>query len=66
LIKLFHIKKALPDLSQLKYEPHIEDLFINDAVYCCGDHLANGSLNAAMASGRLVAEQIIKSNKKSH
>ena len=60
LIKLFHIKKALPDLSQLKYEPHIEDLFINDAVYCCGDHLANGSLNAAMASGRLVAEQIIK------
>ena len=64
LIKLFHIKKALPDLSQLKYEPHIEDLIINDAVYCCGDHLANGSLNAAMASGRLVAEQIIKSSKK--
>ena len=64
LIKLFHIKKALPDLSQLKYEPHVEDLIINDAVYCCGDHLANGSLNAAMASGRLVAEQIIKSSKK--
>lgn len=64
LIKLFHIKKALPDLSQLKYEPHIEDLIISDAVYCCGDHLANGSLNAAMASGRLVAEQIIKSSKK--
>jgi len=64
LIKLFHIKKALPDLSQLKYEPLIDDLIINDVVYCCGDHLANGSLNAAMASGRLVAEQIIKSNKK--
>ena len=64
LIKLFHIKKALPDLSQLKYEPHIEDLIISDIVYCCGDHLANGSLNAAMASGRLVAEQIIKSSKK--
>jgi protoporphyrinogen oxidase len=64
LIKLFHIKKALPDLNQLKYEPHIEDLVINDTVYCCGDHLANGSLNAAMASGRLVAEQIIKSSKK--
>ena len=64
LIKLFHIKKALPDLSQLKYEPQIDDLIISDAVYCCGDHLANGSLNAAMASGRLVAEQIIKSSKK--
>ena len=64
LIKLFHIKKALPDLNQLKYEPYIEDLVISDAVYCCGDHLANGSLNAAMASGRLVAEQIIKSSKK--
>lgn len=64
LIKIFHIKKALPDLNQLKYEPHIEDLIISDVVYCCGDHLANGSLNAAMASGRLVAEQIIKSSKK--
>ena len=65
LIKIFHIKKALPDLSQLKYEPDTDDLILSDGVYGCGDHLANGSLNAAMASGRLVAEQIIKANVKS-
>jgi len=62
LIKLFQIKKALPNLSIVKYEPHIEDLIIGDGIYCCGDHLANGSLNAAMASGRMVAEQIIKAH----
>ena len=66
VIKVFHIKKALPDLDQLKYEPVIKDLMISDVVYCCGDHLANGSLNAAMASGRLVAEQIIKLSKNDH
>jgi protoporphyrinogen oxidase len=66
VIKVFHIKKALPDLDQLKYEPVIKDLKINDVVYCCGDHLANGSLNAAMASGRLVAQQIIKLIKNYH
>jgi protoporphyrinogen oxidase len=63
LVKLFHIEKALPDLDQLKYEPCIDDLTISHGVYCCGDHLANGSLNAAMASGRLVAGHIIKSTK---
>jgi protoporphyrinogen oxidase len=63
LVKLFHIKKALPDIRQLKYEPDADDLSISPGVYSCGDHLANGSLNAAMASGRLVAEQIIRSTK---
>jgi len=63
LVKVFHIKRALPDISQIKYEPNIQDLTISDDIYCCGDHLANGSLNAAMASGRLVAEQIIYHNK---
>jgi len=63
LVKLFHIEKALPDLDQLKYEPCIDDLTISHGVYCCGDHLANGSLNAAMASGRFVAGHIIKSTK---
>jgi protoporphyrinogen oxidase len=61
LVKLYHIKKALPDLDQLSYIPAVDDLFIAPGMYCCGDQLANGSLNAAMASGRLAAEQIIQS-----
>lgn len=60
LVKLYHIKKALPDLGQLTYQPLEDDLSLASGVYCCGDHLANGSLNAAMASGRLVAEQVIE------
>ena len=60
--KVYHIKKALPDLSQLTYESAVDDLTISDGIYCCGDHLANGSLNAAMASGRLAAEQIVNAN----
>lgn len=62
LIKLHHIKQALPRLHNLRYEPSVDDLIIQPGIYACGDHLANGSLNAAMASGRLVAEQVIKSS----
>ncbi|NRT12323.1 putative NAD/FAD-dependent oxidoreductase [Flavobacterium sp. 14A] len=35
-----------------------------DTLYCCGDHLMNGSINAAMKSGRLVASIIAKENNK--
>jgi hypothetical protein len=38
---------------------------MSDNLYCCGDHLLNGSINAAMKSGRLLAELIIlECNKK--
>jgi hypothetical protein len=32
---------------------------IRNNLYCCGDHLLNGSINAAMKSGRLLADLII-------
>ena len=34
------------------------ELQINENVYMCGDHLMNGSINAAMKTGRLVADLI--------
>jgi predicted NAD/FAD-dependent oxidoreductase len=37
---------------------------INDNLYCCGDHLLNGSINAAMKSGRLVADLIVAEHRK--
>lgn len=61
VIKIFHIKKALPNLSDLKLEPSNESITLAPGVQVCGDHLAYGSLNAAMASGRLAAEAVINS-----
>ncbi|MEZ5009527.1 MAG: NAD(P)/FAD-dependent oxidoreductase [Chitinophagales bacterium] len=61
LLQLFHIKKALPKVSNLKYEPTKETSVLAPGIFCCGDYLANSSLNAAMASGRVAAECVINS-----
>ena len=61
VLAIYQIPKALPNICNLKYEPTEADATINDGVYTCGDQLANGSLNAAMASGRFAA-QLLASN----
>jgi len=58
LLKIFHIKKALPKISDLKYKPKEASVILAPGIYCCGDYLANSSLNAAMASGRVVANVV--------
>ncbi len=58
LLKMFHIKKALPKVTDLKYQSVKETISPYSGIYCCGDYLANSSLNAAMASGRVVAELV--------
>jgi protoporphyrinogen oxidase len=60
LLKIFTIKKALPKIADLTYQPLEQSVKLAPGLYCCGDHLANGSFNAAMASGRVVAEAIIR------
>lgn len=57
-IKMYHIKKALPDISDIKYEPDTDTIKYSENIYLAGDHLAMGSLNAAMASGNKVAKLI--------
>ncbi len=59
LLKMFHIKKALPKVSDLKYKPTDTSATLASGIFCCGDYLANSSLNAAMASGRVAAELVI-------
>jgi protoporphyrinogen oxidase len=61
VIKMYHIKKALPNICSLRYEPSAADVTLAEGIYTCGDQLANGSLNAAMASGRIAAQQITRS-----
>lgn len=63
LLQLFHIKKALPKLTNLKYEPKEETVVLAPGIFCCGDYLANSSLNAAMASGRVVARLVTRVKK---
>ena len=58
-VKTYKIPYALPSLLVLKDDLQTTDFKIDDMLYVCGDHLMNGSLNAAMKSGRLVAESII-------
>ena len=59
-LKTYHIGYALPDDDHVKNEPDAEAMRLNDQCFVCGDYLMNGSINAAMKSGRLAAEAIIK------
>lgn len=58
LLKTYRIKYALPNQDSVCDELTRTDVQINENLYICGDHLMNGSINAAMKSGRLVAELI--------
>lgn len=58
-LKTYHIDYALPNDDQVTNEPDYTTLRLNAQTFVCGDHLMNGSINAAMKSGRLAAEAII-------
>jgi hypothetical protein len=58
-LKTYHINYALPDDDQVGNEPDYNAIKLNPQCFICGDHLINGSINAAMKSGRLAAEAII-------
>lgn len=60
LVKVYKIKYGLPNLKTIKNELQPSDYCINENLFICGDHTLNGSINAAMKSGRTVAEHIIK------
>jgi phytoene dehydrogenase-like protein len=56
-----HINYALPDQQNVSNEINPKDLRINENLYVCGDHLLNGSINAAMKTGRIAAEEMCRS-----
>lgn len=59
LLKTYTIPYALPDNRQVTNDILPSSIRINDSTFICGDHLMNGSINAAMKSGRLAAESIL-------
>ena len=58
MLKVYRISYALPNQDSVRNEFLASEIQINENLYICGDHLLNGSINAAMKSGRLVAELI--------
>ena len=57
-LKLYEIPKSLPILNDLKYSISPTETQLTEHIYLAGDQQLNGSLNAAMLSGELVAEAI--------
>lgn len=59
-IKRYPIPKGLPDLTDLRYDMAPSETQLKDTLFLAGDHLLNGSLNAAMLSGEKAALGIIE------
>ena len=56
ILKGYRIEYALPTQQTVRNEISAEEIKISDVLYICGDNLLNGSINAAMKTGRLAAE----------
>ena len=59
-LKHYHIKKALPKLTNLQYEISSTETKLKETVFLAGDQMINGSLNAAMISGERAALGVIQ------
>ena len=62
-LAVYHIKKALPDLKDIKYEVSPSETQLSSDIFLAGDVQLNGSLNAAMIAGEKAALQVIASLK---
>ncbi len=58
-LRTYEIAYALPKDENVTYALMPADIKLADNCYICGDHLLNGSINAAMKTGRVAAEAII-------
>ncbi|MDO9553828.1 NAD(P)/FAD-dependent oxidoreductase [Rhodonellum sp.] len=65
-IKTYEIQEALPDLDDLQNSIPFSNTKIMDGVFLAGDYLLNGSINAAMTSGRKAAEACLYSLQNPH
>jgi len=60
-LKTYHIPYALPDDDQVTNDAESQVRKLNVHCFVCGDYLMNGSINAAMKSGKLAAKAILSS-----
>lgn len=58
-LRNYHIRKSLPAPASLAYDMPISETMIREGVYLAGDYLLHGSINAALRSGKLAAQQAV-------
>ena len=56
MLKTYRIEYALPTQQSVRNEIPTSEIKISDSIFICGDNLLNGSINAALKTGRLAAE----------
>ncbi|SHG44497.1 Phytoene dehydrogenase-related protein [Flavobacterium segetis] len=56
MLKSYRIEYALPTQESVRNNIEASEIKITDHLFICGDNLLNGSINAAMKTGRLAAE----------
>ena len=59
-LKSYVIPRALPKLDNLRMDCEASETQLKDTIFLAGDHLLNGSLNAAMISGERAAQAVIE------
>ena len=62
-LEIYNIKRALPDLKDIKYEVTPSETQLSSGIFLAGDVQLNGSLNAAIIAGEKAALQVIASLK---
>ena len=62
-LEIYNIKRALPDLKDIKSEVTPSETQLSSGIFLAGDVQLNGSLNAAMIAGEKAAFQVIASLK---
>ena len=63
LLHHYEIKQALLDITNLQMTVDPSESQIQENIFLAGDYLLNGSLNAAMESGRLAAQGLMEKKK---
>lgn len=61
-IHSFDISRALPNIDHLKMSDEPSSSQLTEHIFLAGDYLYNGSLNAAMESGKIAAQGLIEKN----
>jgi phytoene dehydrogenase-like protein len=57
-LRTYRVQYALPDQDSVTHEADASQLKLREGLYAAGDYLLNGSINAAMRSGRIAADVI--------
>ena len=63
-LKLYRIKRALPKLTDIRYNLMPSETRLTESTFLAGDYLLNGSLDAAMISGEMAAKGVLEAIEK--